>query len=172
MIAAMRTTKAFRNAVFALTLTLIGAASITHPSAAQAQTFAPAANGVIVLLTVKAGVTREQVMATMPAEIQQRVLGILHFRGIATLARRPDRRVGLFNRFGDAPQRVIVAAAHFIDHQDMPQRRVRRDTRLGRRVAAPQGRHGSRRRRPHCPHVGRTVEKAAVARSGASNASN
>jgi hypothetical protein len=73
MIAATRTTKAFRNAVFALTLALIGTASITHPSAAQAQTFAPAPNGVIVILTVKAGATREQVAAVMPAEIRATV---------------------------------------------------------------------------------------------------
>jgi hypothetical protein len=73
MIAETRTTKALRNVVFALTLTLIGAASITNSSAAQAQTFSPAATGVIVILTVKGGVTREQVMAVMPAEIRATV---------------------------------------------------------------------------------------------------
>jgi hypothetical protein len=73
MIAEKRTTKALRNVVFALTLTLIGATSITNSSAAQAQTFSPAATGMIVILTVKAGVTREQVMAVMPAEIRATV---------------------------------------------------------------------------------------------------
>ena len=50
---------------------------MAHPSAAQAQAqaqaAAPATTGVMVILTVKAGVTREQVMAVMPAEIRQTV---------------------------------------------------------------------------------------------------
>src|SRR6266702_1142896 len=70
MIAETRTTEVLRNVVFALTLTLIGA---TNSSAAQAQTFSPTATGVIVILTVKAGVTREQVMRVMPAEIRATV---------------------------------------------------------------------------------------------------
>jgi len=65
--------KAIRNVVLALTLTLIGATSMTHPSVAQAQAASPATTGVMVILTVKAGVTREQVMAVMPAEIRQTV---------------------------------------------------------------------------------------------------
>ena len=73
MIAETRMTKAPRDVVFALTLTLLGAASISNSSAAQAQTFPPAATGVIVMLTVKAGVTREQVMAVMPAEVRATV---------------------------------------------------------------------------------------------------
>ena len=48
---------------------------MAHPTAAQAQAqaAAPATTGVMVILTVKAGVTREQVMAVMPAEIRQTV---------------------------------------------------------------------------------------------------
>ena len=65
--------KAIRNVILVLTLTLIGATSMTHPSAAQAQATSPATTGVMVILTVKAGVTREQVMAVMPAEIRQTV---------------------------------------------------------------------------------------------------
>ena len=65
--------KAIRNVVLALTLTLIGATSMAHPSVAQAQATSPTTTGVMVILTVKAGVTREQVMAIMPAEIQQTV---------------------------------------------------------------------------------------------------
>ncbi len=68
-----RPMKAIRNVVLALTLTLIGATSMTHPSAAQAQATSPTTTGVMVILTVKAGVTREQVMAVMPAEIRQTV---------------------------------------------------------------------------------------------------
>ncbi len=46
---------------------------MTHPSLAQEQALSPATTGVLVIVTVKAGVTREQVMATMPAEIRQTV---------------------------------------------------------------------------------------------------
>jgi hypothetical protein len=73
MIAKPRTTKALRTIVFALAVALLGAGSITSSSAAQAQTVLPAATGVIVILTVKPGVTREQVMAVMPAEIRATV---------------------------------------------------------------------------------------------------
>jgi hypothetical protein len=69
--------KAIRNVVLALTLTLTGVTSMTQPSIAQAQAQvqapAPTTTGVMVILTVKAGVTREQVMAVMPAEIRQTV---------------------------------------------------------------------------------------------------
>ena len=46
---------------------------MTKSSVAQAQAFSPTTTGVIVILTVKAGVTREQAMAVMPAEIRQTV---------------------------------------------------------------------------------------------------
>jgi hypothetical protein len=65
--------KAIRHIVLALTLTLIGATSMTNPSVAQAQAISPTTTGVMVILTVKAGVTREQIMAVMPSEIQQTV---------------------------------------------------------------------------------------------------
>ena len=39
----------------------------------QAQALSPITTGVIVIVTVKAGVTREQVMAVMPAEIRETV---------------------------------------------------------------------------------------------------
>jgi hypothetical protein len=67
------TGQSIRNVALALTLTLIGATSMTHPSVAQAQTTSPTTTGVMIILTVKAGVTREQVMAVMPAEIRQTV---------------------------------------------------------------------------------------------------
>jgi hypothetical protein len=63
--------RAIRNVALALTLTLIGAASMTQPSVAQAQAISPTTTGVMVIITVKAGVTRDQVMAVMPAEIRQ-----------------------------------------------------------------------------------------------------
>ena len=46
---------------------------MTHPSLAQAQTASPTTTGVMVIITVKPGVTREQAMAVMPAEIRQTV---------------------------------------------------------------------------------------------------
>jgi hypothetical protein len=77
MIAETRPMKALRNLAFALTLTstltLIGATSMTNSSVAQAQAVSPTTTGVIAILTVKAGVTREQVMAVMPAEIRETV---------------------------------------------------------------------------------------------------
>src|SRR5438105_15237420 len=73
MIGETRAMKAIRNIVSALTLTLIGAASMAHPSVAQAQAASPTTTGVMVILTVKTGVTREQVMAVMPTEIRQTV---------------------------------------------------------------------------------------------------
>ncbi|WP_244486139.1 hypothetical protein [Bradyrhizobium viridifuturi] len=71
--------KAIRHTIFALTLTLIGATSMTAPSPAQAQAQGQAqaistiTTGVMVILTVKPGITREQVMAVMPDEIRQTV---------------------------------------------------------------------------------------------------
>ena len=46
---------------------------MSHPSIAQAQVTSPTTTGVMIILTVKPGVTREQVMAIMPAEIQETV---------------------------------------------------------------------------------------------------
>jgi len=46
---------------------------MVQPSVVQAQATAPTTTGVMAILTVKAGVTREQVMAVMPAEIRQTV---------------------------------------------------------------------------------------------------
>jgi hypothetical protein len=68
-----RPIKAIRNVVLALTLALIGVTSMAHPSLAQAQAASPATTGVMVILTVKEGVTRDQVMAVMPVEIRQTV---------------------------------------------------------------------------------------------------
>ena len=44
---------------------------MVQSSVAQAQAFSPTTTGVIVILTAKAGVTREQVMTVMPAEIRE-----------------------------------------------------------------------------------------------------
>ena len=68
-----RPMKAIRNVASALTLILTGAISMSHPSIAQAQATSPTTTGVMAILTVKAGVTREQVMAVMPTEVRQTV---------------------------------------------------------------------------------------------------
>jgi hypothetical protein len=60
-----------RNA--ALTLILIGALAMTEASIAQTQNVSPVTTGVMVILTAKGNVTREQVMAVMPAEVRQTV---------------------------------------------------------------------------------------------------
>ena len=73
MIGETRPMKAIRNVVLAVTLTLIGATSMAQPSVGQAQAASPTITGVMVILTVKTGVAREQVMAVMPAEIRQTV---------------------------------------------------------------------------------------------------
>ena len=64
---------AIRNIALSLTRTLMVTTSITNPSLAQEQALSPATTGVMVMVTVKAGVTREQVMAIMPAEVRQTV---------------------------------------------------------------------------------------------------
>src|SRR5262249_53876955 len=72
---------------------------------AQAQAISPTTTGVIVILTVKAGVTREQVMAVMPDEIRQTVQ--LYLKGkVREWFSRADGRGAVF--FLDA---AAVAAA-------------------------------------------------------------
>jgi hypothetical protein len=46
---------------------------MTNSTLAQAQAASPTTTSVMVILTAKAGVTREQVMTVMPAEIRQTV---------------------------------------------------------------------------------------------------
>jgi hypothetical protein len=94
MIAETRTAKALR--AFVLTLALMGATSIANSSAAQAQTVSPTATGVMVILTVKAAVTREQVMAVMPAEIRATVQLYLDGKIREWYSRSDGRGVVLF----------------------------------------------------------------------------
>jgi hypothetical protein len=96
MIAETRTTKALRNVVFAVTLTLTGATSMTNSSIARAQTSSPTTTGVMVILTVKAGVAREQVMAVMPAEIRATVQLYLNGRIREWYSRGDGRGVVFF----------------------------------------------------------------------------
>jgi hypothetical protein len=64
---------ALRTAALALTLILTGAVSMTNSSLARAQAPASTSTGVLVILTAKAGVTRDQIMAVMPTEIRETV---------------------------------------------------------------------------------------------------
>jgi hypothetical protein len=73
VIGEMSPMKAIRSVALALALALLGASFMAHPSVAQAQTTSPTITGVMVILTVKAGVAREQVMAVMPAEVRATV---------------------------------------------------------------------------------------------------
>jgi hypothetical protein len=98
--------KAIRNVVLALTLTLAGATSMTHPSVAQAQAVSSTTTGVIVILTVKAGVTREQVMTVMLDEVRQTVQLYLNGK-VREWFSRADGRGAVF--FLDARD---VAEAH------------------------------------------------------------
>jgi ABC-type uncharacterized transport system permease subunit len=65
--------KTIRRAVMALITSLLGVTSMTLPSAAQAQAVSPTTTAVMVILTAKAGVERQQIMAVMPAEIRETV---------------------------------------------------------------------------------------------------
>lgn len=62
-----------RDAAIALVLSLFGAVSMSHPSTAQTQSASPTTTGVLVILTAKSDVTREQIMAAMPAEVRATV---------------------------------------------------------------------------------------------------
>ena len=98
MIAETRTMTGLRKVVFAITLTtltLTGATPMANSSAAQAQAVSPTTTGVIVILTVKAGVTREQVMSVMPAEIRETVQLYLNGR-IREWYSRGDGRGAVF----------------------------------------------------------------------------
>jgi hypothetical protein len=115
--------KAIRNVALALILTLKGATSMANPSDAQAQSISPATTGVMVILTVKPGVTREQVMAVMPAEIRQTVQLYLHGK-IREFYSRGDGRGAVFlldSRNVAAAEAIMdrlpLARQHLMDHE-------------------------------------------------------
>jgi len=65
--------KQLLNATLALTLAFTGVLAMTETSIAQTQSASPVTTGVMVILTAKPDVTREQVMAVMPSEVRQTV---------------------------------------------------------------------------------------------------
>lgn len=115
--------KAIRNVILALTLTLTGVTAMTEPSAAQAQAPSLTTTGVMVILTVKAGIPREQVMAVMPDEIRQTVQ--LYLTGkVREWYSRSDGRgaVFLLDAKDDAEAHTIMdalplARQDLIDHE-------------------------------------------------------
>src|SRR5277367_1862067 len=115
--------KAMRNVVLAVALTLIGAASIAHPSVAQAQAASLTTTGVMVIITVKAGVTREQVMAIMPAEIRQTVQLYLNGKIREWYSRRDGRGVVLLLDTRDVAEAQTImeslplAKQNIVDHE-------------------------------------------------------
>ncbi len=46
---------------------------MSHPSLAQTEAAVPATTGVLVILTAKPGIVRDQIMAVMPAEVRATV---------------------------------------------------------------------------------------------------
>ena len=99
---------------------------MTNPSVAQAQAFSPTTTGVIVILTAKVGVTRERVMAIMPAEIRATVQ--LYLEGkIREWHAREDGRGAVFlvNARNVAEARSILeslplAKEGMLDHEYIP----------------------------------------------------
>ena len=115
--------KAIRNVVLALTLTLIGATFMAHPSVAQAQATSPTTTGVMVILTVKARVTREQGMAVMPAEIRQTVQLYLNGKIREWYSRGDGRGAVLLLDTRDVAEAEAImeglplAKEHLLDHE-------------------------------------------------------
>jgi len=99
---------------------------MTDQSTVQTQAFASATTGVFALLRAKPGVTRERVMALMPAEIRATVQ--LYLEGkIREWYSREDGRGGVFllNAAGIAEAKSIMeslplAREDLLDHEYVP----------------------------------------------------
>ena len=126
MIANTRPTGALRSVVVALTLALTGVSLMTNPTAAQIQVPSPTVTGVLVMLTVKAGVTREQVMAVMPAEIRATVQLYLGGKIREWYSRGDGRGVVLLLDTQDVAEAEAImdglplGKEHLMDHDYIP----------------------------------------------------
>jgi len=96
---------------------------MTNPSTAQAQMMSPLTTGVMAILTVKPGVTRERVMAVLPAEIRQTVQLYLNGK-IREWYSRGDGRGAIFlldaNDVAEASaimDDLPLAKEHLMDHE-------------------------------------------------------
>ena len=96
--------RAIRNIALALAFAVAAAASTAGPSLAQEQASPPAATGMMVITTVKAGVKREQVMAVMPAEIRATVRLYLNGKIREWYSRGDGRGVIFLLDTGDAAE--------------------------------------------------------------------
>lgn len=92
---------------------------MAHPSSAQAQATSPATTGVMVVLTVRAGVTREQVMAVMPAEIRQTVQLYLNGKIREWYSRSDGRGVVLFLDTRDVAEAKTIMDGLPLAKQDL-----------------------------------------------------
>ena len=92
---------------------------MTQPSAAQAQATLPTTTGVMVILTVKLGITREQVMAVMPAEIRETVQLYLNGKIREWYSRGDGRGVVLLLDTKDVAEAHAVMEALPLAKQDL-----------------------------------------------------
>jgi hypothetical protein len=89
----------------------------------EAQATSPATTGVMAILTVKTGVTREQVMAVMPAEIRQTVQLYLNGQIREWYSRADGRGVVLLLDTRDVAaaqaimERLPLAKQNLMDHE-------------------------------------------------------
>lgn len=99
---------------------------MTTQSHAQIQVSTPAPTGVFALLTVKPGVTREQVMAVMPAEIRATVQLYLEGKIREWYARDDGRGAVFLLNAKDAEEAKAIleslplAKEHMLDHEYIP----------------------------------------------------
>jgi hypothetical protein len=107
-------------------MTLRGAFVMVEQSHAHTQTPIPTTTGVFALLKAKPGVTREQVMAVMPAEIRATVQLYLDGK-IREWYSRDDGRGGVFLlNTGDVAEAESIMAslplakANMLDHEYIP----------------------------------------------------
>lgn len=98
---------------------------MAHPSLAQAQkqeqaqATSPVTTGVMVILTVKAGVTREQVMTVMPAEIRQTVQLYLSGKILEWYSRGDGRGVVLLLATSDVAEAETIMEGLPLAKQDL-----------------------------------------------------
>jgi hypothetical protein len=109
--------KAIRSVVLAITLTLTGT-SMVQPSVAQAQATSPT-TGVMIILTVKPGVTREQVMAVMPVEIRETVQLYLNGKIREWYSRSDGRGVVFLMDAGDVAEAQAIMDALPLGKQNL-----------------------------------------------------
>lgn len=92
---------------------------MTQPSLAQAQAISPTTTGVMVILTVKPGIAREQVMAVMPAEIRETVQLYLNGKIREWYSRGDGRGVVLLLDTKDVAEAHAVMEALPLAKQDL-----------------------------------------------------